>query len=713
MQISVEKTLNTYLPTYLTTNGIIVRQTWYLLCPVFGSGIVAVTLYEFRNPRALTYDMTCCDGFQIPGCPSDSCDHHFEICLTDLRNYNCTHGPKGITAKDNQNTATFEGAEGRTLFKFNTWPGSMQVFISVTDVDSDGSQLVDTFAYNYSTINVGYNGKESTTVKLEISGNRPIAATRLYMGISVYCDQHYYGKDCSIKCIGQSGCEGHYTCDQNGNKSCSSGWTGENCTEQIPGAGADCSVYQGQNEFVPSKWVGTYHCPSQPNASTVLNVTKSETRIEVVGDFLFNGNTYPMKGTYASTVDFLTVQTSRQDFIGNLSSIELDLTVHQHLLMKGSMIVTGETTQTCEITLTRTQVFFGGCNFQGTCIRFGQNKEQYYCCCKEGYSGNNCETSVKEYITTSMQEPQSATRLSSTANLKTTPKTNPSTAKSVSSTGMFTAPSLVITTTKISTTYQTVPLTSSTLSSTTRLPRTSLSTSASTAPAAATNSTSTSIKSTTLKPKDSTITAANSSRTTNPPSTESTISTTQTSTNAQTTSTIASTGNSITTTTSTTPRTSTIISSKSAAVSSTTLQSTSITRSSPSTFTTTQNALTSTTMAYPNPTNLSYTTGSFAVHSTVKSSSKLATTQLSNNHTLAPYFLPNSSSKITAKPTQLPRTKSMTQSTGLSNEVITANSTKMATAKPSEQPSNRPTDSKDRPKYSLYRILLIEVLGQE
>lgn len=65
----------------------------------------------------------------------------------------------------------------------------------------------------------------------------------LKFALLVYCDPQYYGGDCSIKCVPTNKCDGHYTCDPQGNKVCLNGWRGTDCTEQVPGSDVDCSVY--------------------------------------------------------------------------------------------------------------------------------------------------------------------------------------------------------------------------------------------------------------------------------------------------------------------------------------------------------------------------------------------------------------------------------------------------------------------------------------
>lgn len=69
---------------------------------------------------------------------------------------------------------------------------------------------------------------------------------RLNFSLASYCDQNYYGEDCSINCVPEDfGCNGHYRCRADGAKICLPGWKGPNCDIQISGGEGDCSFYKG------------------------------------------------------------------------------------------------------------------------------------------------------------------------------------------------------------------------------------------------------------------------------------------------------------------------------------------------------------------------------------------------------------------------------------------------------------------------------------
>ncbi|OWF34927.1 Delta-like protein 1 [Mizuhopecten yessoensis] len=224
------------------------------------------------------------------------------------------------------------------------------------------------------------------SVKLD-SDNCPFHA-RLSLKVKVYCDPHYYGDDCSINCVADNACNGHYTCDNKGRKVCNAGWKGDNCEVTIQGGPADCSVYQDRTEFVPSVWEGQYRCPGETSQSFVLNVTHSNGLITTVGDITIQSFVIPLSGTCASSFKILTLQgqTLVPKYIGgrDLTTLELNMQEkdHEAIEMKGDVLIDGEK---CPVlNLTRTKAFFDGCYIQNTCVRYGIQKAQFYCCNNNG-----------------------------------------------------------------------------------------------------------------------------------------------------------------------------------------------------------------------------------------------------------------------------------------------------------------------------------------
>ncbi|XP_033739234.1 delta-like protein D [Pecten maximus] len=355
-------------------------------------GKLAVKLVDFHNKEGLDFNGQCCDGVNIPTCPLEQCDHHFTICVGDHPIVNhtdesCMYGKEDFNAHDNENEVYFTAGKA-SLFTFDTWKGWAYLSVLVTDSDSDGLVPVDNLYLNFTSIIPGFNSTTDYKSTYSLIGQRTQKPTEMSMKVKVYCDPHFYGDDCSINCVGGNACDGHYTCDNKGRKVCNSGWKGDNCEVMIQGDVADCSVYQDRTEFVPSLWEGQYQCPGETPQNFVLNVTRSSGNIDVVADMTIQSFVIELSGTYAASFKILTLQGQTlvpQDIGGrNLTKLELNLQEkdNQAIEMKGDVIIDQDT---CHVLrLTRTKAYFDGCNMHGTCVRYGSQKDQFYCCCNDG-----------------------------------------------------------------------------------------------------------------------------------------------------------------------------------------------------------------------------------------------------------------------------------------------------------------------------------------
>ena len=55
---------------------------------------------------------------------------------------------------------------------------------------------------------------------------------RLDYDFRLLCAESYYGRDCNLNCKPRNDSFGHYECDENGEKICLPGYTGEYCTKR-------------------------------------------------------------------------------------------------------------------------------------------------------------------------------------------------------------------------------------------------------------------------------------------------------------------------------------------------------------------------------------------------------------------------------------------------------------------------------------------------
>ena len=66
---------------------------------------------------------------------------------------------------------------------------------------------------------------------------------RMVLKVAVYCDNNYYGDDCTVFCVNTHNCNGHFTCGDTGEKVCMDGWEGPDCKKQKFGHSTCPSTY--------------------------------------------------------------------------------------------------------------------------------------------------------------------------------------------------------------------------------------------------------------------------------------------------------------------------------------------------------------------------------------------------------------------------------------------------------------------------------------
>ncbi|XP_052090320.1 protein jagged-1a-like [Mytilus californianus] len=229
-------------------------------------GKISLKLLEYNNPTGTDAKGDCCDSpVNVPGCTRGKCDHLFRICLLDSTSRsntsNCLQSTD-ITTSD-QNVVKFDQNQQNVQFVFDTWKGEAPIKIEVFDSNTDDKNnvLIDQFLDRYNSTKAGFNQTSITAVNFNLIGTRSRNPSSLRFSVSVYCDPQYYGSDCSVKCVPTNKCDGHHTCDHEGNKVFLSGWRGKDCVEQIPGSDVDCSVYTttSQSKFLGHIQVGVRH----------------------------------------------------------------------------------------------------------------------------------------------------------------------------------------------------------------------------------------------------------------------------------------------------------------------------------------------------------------------------------------------------------------------------------------------------------------------
>ncbi|XP_076089895.1 uncharacterized protein LOC143061841 [Mytilus galloprovincialis] len=321
----------------------------------------------------------------------------------------CLQSSEIITS--DKNVVKFDQNQQHVQFVFDTWKGEAPINIVVLDSNTDDKTnvLIDHFYMTYNSTKAGFNQTSTTADNFNLIGTRSNNPTSLKFSMLVFCDPNYYGGDCSIKCVPTNKCEGHYSCDHQGNKVCMSGWRGTDCTDQVPGSDVDCSVYTNKTEFSTSEWEGMYSCDNKQHSYPFfLNATKSKHTLNFVATVSFRNITVQVSGTYSNLSKALSLQVETSFLYEghNLTKISLETRKISTSGMIGqlSLYKADGGKLTCIVDpLSLKKAYFDGCDFKGTCVRYGKSKQNYYCCCNDGTIGTSCtKSTMHTSITTKM-----------------------------------------------------------------------------------------------------------------------------------------------------------------------------------------------------------------------------------------------------------------------------------------------------------------------
>uniref|UniRef100_A0AAR2LV45 Delta-like protein n=1 Tax=Pygocentrus nattereri TaxID=42514 RepID=A0AAR2LV45_PYGNA len=212
------------------------------------SGHFELEILAMQNTRGELQSGACCGGARSGGaeraCAPDQCDTYFRVCLKEYQSRVSAAGPcsfgTGSTPILGGNTFTTKGTavadKARIVLRFSfAWPRSYTLIVEALDFHNDtaAGRLIEK-AYHSGMINPNHQWQKLTH-------NGPIA--QFEYQIRVTCEEHYYGFGCNKFCRPRDEFFGHYTCDQNGNKTCLEGWMGPDCNTAICRQG--CSIEHG------------------------------------------------------------------------------------------------------------------------------------------------------------------------------------------------------------------------------------------------------------------------------------------------------------------------------------------------------------------------------------------------------------------------------------------------------------------------------------
>ncbi|XP_064605716.1 uncharacterized protein LOC135470609 [Liolophura sinensis] len=286
-------------------------------------------------------------------------------------------------------------------------------------------QNVDTYVLNLTNVDVAYNRSVALLQAplRQISGRRSLNATLLELRVTAFCDVNYYGANCSVFCLGEDSCRGHYTCGSDGHKSCLPGWKGDDCNSAIPGGVADCGY--GKSQY-PGRWSGSLSCNTL-NESVEISIKSVSNTSSVSGTVKLEDGAYDVVGTWLGSSLLLLpasgpwVTQSPRD----ISKMSFNIN-HVGTSFTGQVF---ETPQPCgHISLTQTSVGISRCQNGATCIRDDASGANI-CCCAPGFKGDKCEIRIAvpttRSTTTTLSE-TSSRRVSSTSMVTSTEAyTNP------------------------------------------------------------------------------------------------------------------------------------------------------------------------------------------------------------------------------------------------------------------------------------------------
>ncbi|XP_072525671.1 protein jagged-1b isoform X3 [Salminus brasiliensis] len=229
----------------------------FLLClrtKVCGaSGHFELEILSMQNARGELQSGSCCGGARSSGaeraCAPDQCDTYFRVCLKEYQSRVSAAGPcsfgTGSTPVLGGNTFSTKGTaatdKSRIVLRFSfAWPRSYTLIVEALDFHNETAgdslttgRLIEK-AYHSGMINPNHHWQKLTH-------NGPVA--QFEYQIRVTCEEHYYGFGCNKFCRPRDEFFGHYTCDQNGNKTCLEGWMGPECNTAICRQG--CSIEHG------------------------------------------------------------------------------------------------------------------------------------------------------------------------------------------------------------------------------------------------------------------------------------------------------------------------------------------------------------------------------------------------------------------------------------------------------------------------------------
>ncbi|XP_026870028.2 protein jagged-1b [Electrophorus electricus] len=349
------------------------------------SGNFELEILPMQNVNGKLQSGLCCDGMRNTAdrkCTRNECATYFKVCLKEYQSRVSAAGPcsfgTGSTPVLGGNTFSTRGTQmtekSRIVLHFSfAWPRSYTLIVEALDFSNDTAgesstgRLIEK-AYHSGMINPNHQWQRLTH-------NGPVA--QFEYQIRVTCDEHYYGFGCNKFCRPRDEFFGHYTCDQNGNKTCLEGWTGPDCNTAICRQG--CSIKHGSCKQPGGcnclyGWQGQYCDKCIPHPGCVHGTCMEPW--QCLCDTNWGGQLCDKDLNYCGT--------------------------HQPCLHGGTCSNTGPDKYHCScadgysgVNCERAEraCLSNPCANEGSCTETGQG---YECLCAPGWSGSSCKMNVDD-----------------------------------------------------------------------------------------------------------------------------------------------------------------------------------------------------------------------------------------------------------------------------------------------------------------------------
>ncbi|XP_064605715.1 uncharacterized protein LOC135470608 [Liolophura sinensis] len=227
---------------------------------ISSDGKLSIKFLRYENPLKFKYNLFCCDGEYRSGQCTGGCDHRVRVCIDHLNSTDdietCPLGRYelgGVAFEQGSfdfPSSFLGGLPNPFPVSLQTWEGGVQVKIMIYDQDTGIDELIDDFRFDFTDPEPAVDWSPSPAdynSPLTLVGLRPTIPSGLTVALEAYCDVSFYGPSCSVNCVPENDCLGHYECNKTtGENICLPGWTGSNCATRIPGF-EDCSPDQNCN----------------------------------------------------------------------------------------------------------------------------------------------------------------------------------------------------------------------------------------------------------------------------------------------------------------------------------------------------------------------------------------------------------------------------------------------------------------------------------